>query len=414
MRILFVSTTCSIKKHEQIFNECIVKKLTPSQKFYNLLIEGIINNQNIKIDNVVAIPVASSTHPKSIWRYNKENVNQNLTYAYLGFYNGRILKYITLFYSGLKECYRWVRKNKNVTDKIIICDPLVPTVAFAARLIGNLFGIKVIAFILDIPSLVTSIHPQRKNLRDKIWRLLYDVFVTKELQRYDAYILITESMNQLVNKEYKNPFLVIEGSVDIKMKEIKERKNKSKNTNRRTIIYAGGINEKFGMATLVRAFAELKLDNVVLKIFGSGDYVNQIKDIEKSNPNIRYMGIVTTDEIVKEEIEADLLVNPRPINEEFTKYSFPSKTLEYMSSGTATISTRLEGIPNEYEDYLYWFENDDQEAIAEKIFEVLNKPDDERNEKGLLAKQFVLSKKNNIIQGEKIAEFLSKLLIGSA
>ena len=58
------------------------------------------------------------------------------------------------------------------------------------------------------------------------------------------------------------------------------------------------------------------------------------------------MGCVTNDEIVRLQCEATLLVNPRPSDKEFCKYSFPSKTIEYMASGTPVLMTKLPGVPD--------------------------------------------------------------------
>ena len=51
--------------------------------------------------------------------------------------------------------------------------------------------------------------------------------------------------------------------------------------------------------------------------------------------------------------EAKLLINLRNPEDKYTKYSFPSKTFEYMVSGTPFFTTKLEGIPSEYYNYLY-------------------------------------------------------------
>ena len=55
---------------------------------------------------------------------------------------------------------------------------------------------------------------------------------------------------------------------------------------------------------------------------------------------------------VAEELKATLLVNPRPTTEEFTIYSFPSKNMEYMASGTPLLTTKLPGMPEEYHQYV--------------------------------------------------------------
>ena len=116
-------------------------------------------------------------------------------------------------------------------------------------------------------------------------------------------------------------------------------------------MYAGGVYEKYGLKTLVDAFIKLKRKDIDLYIFGEGSFVNEIIKLSKHHNNIYYKGCVSTEEIVKYEKKALLLVNPRPVNEEFSKYSFPSKTIEYMLSGTPVISTKLPGIPEEYFDY---------------------------------------------------------------
>ena len=62
--------------------------------------------------------------------------------------------------------------------------------------------------------------------------------------------------------------------------------------------------------------------------------------------------------------QATLLVNPRKGHEEYTKYSFPSKTMEYMASGTPTIMYKLPGLPIEYEEYLVLLPDNSQETLT--------------------------------------------------
>lgn len=42
---------------------------------------------------------------------------------------------------------------------------------------------------------------------------------------------------------------------------------------------------------------------------------------------------------------ADVLVNPRQNDDEYTKYSFPSKNIEYLMTGNAVMAYMLDGIP---------------------------------------------------------------------
>ena len=45
-------------------------------------------------------------------------------------------------------------------------------------------------------------------------------------------------------------------------------------------------------------------------------------------------------------------MNPRSADAEYTKYSFPSKTIEYLATGVPVVMNRLPGIPEEYEYFV--------------------------------------------------------------
>ena len=111
-------------------------------------------------------------------------------------------------------------------------------------------------------------------------------------------------------------------------------------------------------------------------------------------------------EIVDKEQEAALLVNPRPTHEEFVKYSFPSKTMEYMASGTPVLTTRLPGMPKEYYPYVDFIEEESAAGIAAALKTVLAETDEELFQKGCVARDFVLDGRNNVVQAEKMLKML--------
>ena len=69
------------------------------------------------------------------------------------------------------------------------------------------------------------------------------------------------------------------------------------------------------------------------------------------------MGNLPSEQVFEYEKKAKLLVNLRDPSVELTKYAFPSKILEYMSSGSAVLTTKLEGIPNEYFSFINTVDN---------------------------------------------------------
>ena len=115
------------------------------------------------------------------------------------------------------------------------------------------------------------------------------------------------------------------------------------------------------------------------------------------------------DEVVSAELEASILINPRPTHEEFTKYSFPSKNMEYMASGTPVLTTKLPGMPIDYYSYVFLAEDESVGGMCESFRRILSLTSTALNEKGAAAKAFVLSEKNNITQAMKVIELIKRI-----
>ena len=97
-----------------------------------------------------------------------------------------------------------------------------------------------------------------------------------------------------------------------------------------------------------------------------------------------------------------MLVNPRQNTDIFTKYSFPSKTMEYLASGRPVIGYRLDGIPEEYYKYIQLVNDNSVDALKDKIVEVCSLPADERNRIGMTAREFIVREKNPRVQCQKV------------
>ena len=103
------------------------------------------------------------------------------------------------------------------------------------------------------------------------------------------------------------------------------------------------------------------------------------------------------------------MVNPVKSSEEFTRFFFPSKTLEYLASGTPTLMAHLKCMPNDYKQYLYYFDNESAEGMAKRIVEICEKPSDELKNFGKSASNFINKYKTPKPQVEKIISFLKQL-----
>ena len=103
------------------------------------------------------------------------------------------------------------------------------------------------------------------------------------------------------------------------------------------------------------------------------------------------------------------LINPRTAQGVFTRYSFPSKTLEYMRSGKPVLCCKLEGIPDEYDPYLRYIQPQTAQGIRDAVRALLTQPDTERTAAGELARDFVLREKNAKAQCANLLTFMRGL-----
>lgn len=266
-------------------------------------------------------------------------------------------------------------------------------------LLTHIFRCKKITIACDIPWMtITQVKTDKLSFKQKT-----TIYLSKKLSSiFDAYIFLTEPMNNILNP-HKKPYIVIEGFCDIAMNY--KSNNLEEKYDKNIIVYAGGLNIKYGIDKLIEAVNNLQSNQVELWLFGKGDMVQKIKSDDK----IKYWGVCSNNEIINTEIKATLLINPRPTKDEYTIYSFPSKTLEYMSSGTYTITTRLSGIPKEYYDYCGIIEEDTSDSIKKAIETALSLGKNTLHNRGMKAKEFVMCNKNNIVQTLKVKKLLNSL-----
>ena len=127
----------------------------------------------------------------------------------------------------------------------------------------------------------------------------------------------------------------------------------------------------------------------------------------KRDVRIKIMGSAPNAVVMKHQREAALLINPRK-NQEMAKYSFPSKTLEYMLSGTPMLGYKLAGIPEEYYDNMFVIQ-DSENGMEEALRKAMDLPETERIKMGEKAKHFVIKEKTPEKQCKKILELIGRL-----
>jgi glycosyltransferase involved in cell wall biosynthesis len=397
MNILYVSTLCSDRLIKELF-DAGYKPIQAIQKFNKLLVNGLAENG---CDLYALTEIPKTVGPRFLKR--KRETENGIAFTYCRKIDIKLFYNLYMFLSGFFLTLRWGLKHRD--QSVAIMDVLQTEFCSGALYACKLLRIKTVAVVTDLPGLPGMLAGTRRTFIHR--------FVEKAINRYansfDAYILLTEQMNEVVNLKGR-PYMIMEGLVDVNMADAGATVN---GDGRKIVIYAGGLYEEYGIKYLIDGFKMLDDKDVELHLFGHGPMVNEIEEEIKRDGRIRFFGIVHNSKVVEAELQATLLVNPRPTVEDFTKYSFPSKNMEYMVSGTPVLTTNLPGMPKEYHDYVYLLEDESAQGVSQVLKKLLvDTPASELKDKGLSAKQFVLKNKNNIFQSKRVIDFIKQQNVG--
>ena len=385
-RIIYVSSTVSAGFFLELFPDLSKSSGQQIQKFHRLVMKGLVEN-GAKVISISSLPITKGKTSR-LFIFRKPIIDNKIKYIHIPTIIFTPFKLVFNFLFSL--IYVFIQSIFRPNTRIM-CDPLNISISFGAMVAAKVLSLNITGIVTDLPEHLFDLN--KKSLKTCN-------FILKNM---DSYVFLTESMNERVNILNK-PSLIMEGLVDDQMANIENAL--SGKHEKPTIMYAGLLNEKYGIKNLLSGFNQLEIPNVELHIYGDGNCREDVIQATFDNPNVKYFGVVDNSKIVEEELKATLLINPRPTNEEFVKYSFPSKNLEYMVSGTPLITTLLPGIPKEY--FLYTFNIVDYSAngIADVLRSTLSLSKTQLHEKGESAKNFVISKKNNVVQGHRVLSFL--------
>lgn len=317
-------------------------------------IDGIYENLQKGVRIINALPVG--TFPcqyKDIILNSKEWIYKEEKHYQVGSINLPLLKQ----YFRYKKIKKLLQKSKD--KEICIYSMYLPFLK-AVQKLDKSYHVKLI--VPDLPEYYDYSGKEKgfkKYLRKRNNKAVY-----KCLKRVDSFVLLTEQMKEPL-KVGNKPYVIVEGISNYSIKEIETKERKEK-----ILLYTGSLNQKFGIDVLLQAFMQTTNKDYRLWICGSGDYEQQIKHFVSKDDRIKFFGYVSKIEAEKKQQEALVLINPRQNNGDYTKYSFPSKTIECLASGKPFIAYKLDGIPEEYDKYINYVEENSIQALQEKITQV--------------------------------------------
>ena len=202
-----------------------------------------------------------------------------------------------------------------------------------------------------------------------------DNFVIK---RADLVTTVSYTLKDKIKTIRENKVYVIQNGLDDKLfkplDRMRSRKFLKLPKNKRIVAYAGSIQRAQGLHILISAFEKLedKIDNLYLVLAGKF-YKNEDKYINLSHECILYFGSLPQNKIALLINAADVVVVPNPDNN-FTRYCFPYKIVEYMACNVPIVATNIGDVGKLLSTYKNSLcKPNDASDMADKIKIQLNK-----------------------------------------
>lgn len=385
-KILFIGSICPRDMYAELQKQGAIFDYA-AYTFQEAVISGLLENE---CDLEVLTAPSIKSYPRCSILLQKRfcaQENNGVRWQGVGFVNIPVVRLVCNFINESIALYRMHDDTRDIIIYGLASFQLLASTLFARK---N----KKYVIITDLPEYMSS-------SRNPIYRILKKIdrwIISSALKHINSCVLLSHSMRERLNIKDK-PYVVVEGIYSVT--DITKHQTKYP----KTVLYTGGIEKRYGLKDLLDAFTQIEGPDYRLWLCGSGD-IQMVKEYASKDSRIVYYGSLPHEKVLQMQRDVALLVNPRHSHEEFTKYSFPSKTMEYMASGTPTLMCKLDSIPCEYYKHLLFFEDESVLGMSSRIKELLDAPYDEMNKFGRAASEFIKVYKNSKIQTERILNMI--------
>ena len=383
MKIIYITTAIDSTDYVS-FCKLWSKSPNPSnQNFHNKLIRSLAINNEVHVISIR--PFSKYLCKTRKLKAESAKTDGNITWNYLAITPNKISRLFSVKNQAKAIVKQLINKDE---DAVIMTDTINPLCISVTTTLSKKYQIPTIAICTDSPSNITGTSKT------------YTTYLLRQASKCYAYLALTQELNDLFNPNGK-PSLIIEGLVDTHAVSIG-----SIGIDDPYFFFAGALLERYGIYNLIEAFNMLKTNKVDLYICGHSGDEERVKEAIKSNPQIHYLGTLPVSIVLDYESSSLANINPRPYSEDLDRFSIPSKTIEYLSSGRPTISVKNTKLMKHFKENAIWARSSDPEDLYQAMRTVISLTKEERKILGMQAKE----KANKLYSLESVNKKLNVFL----
>lgn len=369
------------------------------QKNYIL---GLSKTTSIKGLDVVNLPYVGSypqhfRNKKFKAKVTKEKIFSICNVHNYSFNNLRGVKNLARFFISLKGVLE-IQKDKNECS--IVCYSM--HLPFLLTCYINRYLNKKNKYYVIVPDL-----PEYMSARDGVGKIFHNVINKISyhiVNQANGVVFITSQMAERFAPGLRH--VVIEGISPHTSQSVCNQNDwwPEYLVKKKYFLYTGTLDKRYGIRDLIDSYINSKIKDRVLVVAGDGDDRKYVENMSLQYTNIKYMGQLEHHKAKILQINAALLINPRSNEGEFTKYSFPSKVIEYMNSGVPILMYKLDGVPESYNDF--YFHIASKNELSNKLNEIVEMNSSELELMGEKAKAFIAEQGDPVKQASKLVSLL--------
>jgi len=373
-----------------------------TQRFGLALLDALILGFDNRVEVFSVAPLLDYPHshliiaPSAKWK-----IDDKIAVTMLPFINLVGIKHFTRFIVTLAFVAWWCLRHAK-TKRIIVMHGVQ-----SCKIWGVLIG-QVLSPCITI-SFLTDDLGIMQNWENNIFNKLrqFDIYLMKlGLQKVTGVLAMAPKLAEKLAPD--RPSLVVH---TIQSPSQTQVANKIKNTNKGSfnILYTGGLSINYGIDLLLNTFRLANRPEWRLFITGWGDSVNKVRDFSVNNPQVQFLGTVDNKKLAELYQLADVLINPKLTSTSGAWLSFPSKIVEYLSTGKPVVSTNLPVFDADFRQHLIIAQSDTPEELIRCLEDVSSWNDQQRESWRAQTIKFVQEELSPVAQGTRIRGFVDSL-----
>lgn len=394
-RIAFLAGMFSRKQYAFIIENSIGVIQNAADAFQKNIIEGLAAHADVDAV-VVNVPFVSAWPSlfRKPWFPSVRDFESGVSIDGRGFANASLVRYparILASLGGLRA------PQARGADTILVYSAHVPFMV-AAIICGRLLSRRQLAIIvLDLPEYMGA-----TGIAQKLFGGINQALFYRLVGYFDKVVVLTEAMVSRIGVS-RDQAVVVEGIATLSENGITPAAHQGRAN---TFLYTGTLARRYGIEALLDGFMRVEDATASLWICGAGEGADYVAAAAMADPRIVFFGQVDRSRALELQREADFLINPRSGNDDFVRYSFPSKIMEYLSSGRPVIMYKLPGIPSDYDPFYLRIEDSGAAGICAAMNSAINMPAELRYAMGTAAHDYVIAHKGPREQTRRILDLL--------